>query len=132
VNGLRRIVWVITVVVWFMWFGYEDHGLSSVIAVAALLAFALGLEGFSRWTQKRPATPTTWLLRSIIIGAVAGALVGPITVLIALVKVFIYSQSSPDFDLTSIRIVVGQSLTWIAAGALFGAAGGFLKLSQKR
>ncbi|OGO17391.1 MAG: hypothetical protein A2Z14_04255 [Chloroflexi bacterium RBG_16_48_8] len=128
---LRRIVWGITGIVWFLWLGYEDRSLTSVIAVAALIAFALGLEVLAKWTQKRPVKPTLWLLRCILIGAFAGAIVGPIIVVLAVGKISLHHHPTPDFELAGMRMLMGKSLTWIAAGALFGAAGGFLKLSQK-
>jgi flagellin-like protein len=131
VKWLRRIIWIATGVIWFFWLGYEDKGLSAIIALAVLIAFALGLEGLARWTQKRPTKSTIWLLQSIIMGALAGAVVGPIAVILALVKISLNHPPTPDFELVSIKILVGQSLPWMAAGALFGAAGGFLKLSKK-
>jgi hypothetical protein len=127
---IQRIAWGVTVILWFLWLGYEDRSLSSVTIVAAFIAFTLGLEGLIRWTDKRPAKLIIWMLRSIIIGTIAGAIVGPIAVLLALLKISLHHHSTPDFDLASMRVLLSQSLTWIAAGALFGAAGGFLKLSQ--
>jgi hypothetical protein len=132
VKGLRRIIWIATGVIWFFWLGYEDKGPVAIVALAALVAFALGLEGLARWTQKRPTRPTIWLVQSIIMGALAGAVVVPIAVLLALVKISLHRHSASDFELASIKILVGQSIPWMAAGALFGAAGGFLKLSRKK
>lgn len=128
---LRRVIWIATGVILFFWLGYEDKGLATIVALSVLIAFAIGLEGLARWTQRRPSRPTIWLLRSIIMGALAGAVVGPIAVLLALVKISLHHHSTPDFEFASIKMLVGQSLPWMAAGALFGAAGGFLKLSQK-
>jgi hypothetical protein len=131
VKWLRTLVFCVTGVVWFFWLSHEDSGFSSVRLVAALIAFALGLESLARWTKRRPAKRAIWLLRSVIIGALAGAIVGPIAVLLALVKISLHPPLRLDFDLSTMRLLLGQSLTWIAAGGLFGAAGGFLKLSQK-
>jgi hypothetical protein len=129
---LRRILWIATGVIGFFWLGYEDRGLAAIVALAVLIAFAIGLEGLARWTQRRPTWTTIWLLRSIIMGALAGVVVGPIAVLLALVKISLHHHPSPDFELASIKTLIGQSIPWMAAGALFGAAGGFLKLSQKK
>ena len=132
VKWLRRIIWIVTGVIWFFWLGYEDKGLVAIVALAVLVAFALGLEGLTRWAQKRPTRPTIWLLQSIIVGALAGAVVGPIAILLALVKISLHHHPTSDFELASIKILVGQSIPWMAAGALFGAAVGFLKLSRKK
>jgi hypothetical protein len=128
---LRRITWFLTGLIGLLWLGYEDRGLEALVALSALIALAIALEVLSRWTQKRPTKPTFWLLRSILIGAVAGALMGPIAIILALIKISLHHHLTPDFELVSLRFLVGQSLTWIAAGALFGAAGGFLKLARK-
>jgi hypothetical protein len=128
---LRRSVWFLTGLIGLLWLGYEDRGLETLIALSALIAFAIALEVLSRWSHRKPTKPTLWLLRSIIIGAVGGALMGPIAVMLALIKISLHHHLTPDFELVSLRFLVGQSLTWIAAGALFGAAGGFLKLARK-
>lgn len=128
---LRRITWFLTGLIGLLWLGYEDRGLESLVALSALIALAIALEVLSRWAQKRPTKPTFWLLRSILMGAVAGALMGPIAIILALIKISLHHHLTPDFELVSLRFLVGQSLTWIAAGALFGAAGGFLKLARK-
>ena len=90
---VRRIAWGVTGVLLFLWLGYEDRSLSSVSIVAAFVAFTLGLEGLSRWTDKRPTKLIIWMLRSIIIGAIAGAIVGPIAVLLALLKISLHHYS---------------------------------------
>jgi len=128
---LRRLALCVMAIGLFFWLGFEDRSLSSIIVVAALVAFALGLEGLGRWTEKRPVAGTVWLLRSVLIGIIAGAMVGPIAALLALVKISLHRHAMQEFDLSSMRMILGQSLTWIAAGGLFGAAGGFLKLSRK-
>jgi hypothetical protein len=132
VKWIRRITWAITGLVCFFWLAYQDQGQSAVVALASLIAFALGMEGLIRWTQKRPSRPTIWLLQSIIVGALAGALVGPIAILLALVKILLYRHSTMGFESSNLDILVGQSIFWMVAGALFGAAGGFLRLSGKR
>jgi hypothetical protein len=126
------VAWGLAGIVWIFWLGYEDQGLTSLIFVAALIAFALGVEGLSRWTESRPTVGLIWLIRSTIVGALTGAVVGPIAVLLALIKISLHSHSTPDFSIEDIRVLVRNSLPWIATGSLFGAAAGFLRLSQKR
>ena len=128
---VRRAAWAVAGIVWILWLGYEDRNLTSLIVVAVLLAFALGVEGLNRWTQSRPTIGMIWLIRSIIIGALAGAAVGPIAVLLALIKISLHSHATLDFSFEDIRALVRNSLPWIAAGSLFGAAVGFLRLSKK-
>jgi hypothetical protein len=127
----RRGAWAVAGIVWIFWLGYEDRNLISLIVVAALVAFALGVEGLNRWTESRPTVGLIWLIRSIIVGALTGAAVGPIAVLLALIKISLHSHPTPDFSVDDIRELVRNSLPWIATGSLFGAAVGFVRLSQK-
>ena len=129
---IRRGAWALAGIVWIFWLGYEDRGLTVLIIVAALIAFALGVEGLYRWTESRPTVAFIWLIRSIIVGTLTGAVVGPIAILLALIKISLHSHATADFSIVDIQVLVRNSLPWIAAGALFGAAVGFVRLSQAR
>jgi hypothetical protein len=132
VKWLRRVTWFLAGFLGLLWLGYEDRGLASLIALSTLVAFGFALEVLFKWANKRPIKPMLWLLRGIIIGSFAGAIIGPIAIVLALMKISLHHHLTPDFELVDLKILVGQSLSWIAAGGLFGAAGGFLKLAQKR
>ena len=128
---VRRGAWAVAGIVWIFWLGYEDRSLTSLIIVAALIAFALGIEAMNRWTESRPTVGLIWLVRSIIVGGLTGAAVGPIAVLLALIKISLHSHTTPDFSIEDIRVLVRNSMPWIATGSLFGAAVGFVRLSRK-
>lgn len=131
-NWFRRATWAVVGIASIFWLGYEDRTLTSLTVVAILVAFALGVEGLNRWSQSRPTVGVIWLIRSIVVGALAGAAVGPIAILLALIKISIHHHAAPDFSFEELRALVRNSLPWITAGSLFGAAVGFIRLSQKR
>ena len=128
---VRRIIWGIAGIVSLFWLGYEDRNLTFPIVAATLIAFALGFELQVKWTQRKAIRSTVWLLRSILIGVFAGAIVSPIIVVLVLVKTILPPHPTTDFELIGMKFLLSQSLTWIAAGALFGAAAGFLRISRK-
>jgi hypothetical protein len=130
VKWLRRLLWGLLGIVCFFWIGYEDRTLVTIAGVAVLISFTLGLEAFLKWTERRATGRYVWFLRCMLLGAIAGALVGPVSILLALIKVSLYHQAVPDFSISNMRILLVQTPTWIMAGLLFGIAGGFLKLSQ--
>lgn len=122
----RRVAWGFAGVLWFFWIAYEDQGLIALTIVAVAISFAGGLTVFSRWLGSEHVPRRRWMIRSITVGLVAGALVGPLTALLMLVKLGLHAHPEPDFGPDQFVQALSRSVYWVILGALIGAAFGFL------
>ncbi|NIM93449.1 MAG: hypothetical protein GTO18_07035 [Anaerolineales bacterium] len=128
----RRMIWGLAGISIFFWIGYEDQGLLAVTLIASLLALAIAVEVFNRWERAHPGGGATSMLHSTVVGMLFGALVGPIAVLLALIKLSLHQHSVPDFTINDLGLLIQSSLGWSLVGALMGMGGGLIFLSRKK
>jgi hypothetical protein len=128
-----RSTWVVTALVWFVWLAYEDRSLGTVIGLSAVICIAFALSAVSRWRGGKAAERRRWLLESMGIGLLTGALVAPVAVLLILIKISLHSHGTPDFTTSDIAQVMNRLPVWSLAGTLCGEALGLLgaRFSQK-
>lgn len=121
-----RFVWAIAGVAWFVWLGYEDRGLSTVMSLSAVLCLALSLTWVARGRSGKKVGRRRWLLESMGIGLLVGALVPPVAVLLILVKISLHAHGTPDFTSGDVGEVIRRLPVWMLAGVLCGEALGLL------
>ncbi|MFP3853860.1 MAG: hypothetical protein ACLFWD_06155 [Anaerolineales bacterium] len=126
---LLRWLWGLTGLAWFLWIGFEDRSLVTVILMAALIAVS-GVFSFSlgSWLKKDEGGVDRWA--SIVLGVVVGATVPLLAILLIFVKVSLHNHVEPDFSLGQVQALLRRIPVWGLAGGLFGmAAGLFAELS---
>jgi hypothetical protein len=128
---LRRFSWAVTGIAWFLWIGFEDQGLSTVIFIAALWALVLGVEVFLRWGKHAATSRWRRFLRTTLVGGLAGAGVAPLAMLLALLKISLHGHSTPDFRLGDFQVLLAKISTWMVVGLLAGMGGGFWMLARE-
>lgn len=123
---IRRIIWGIAGISWFLWIGFEDRSLTPILILSALISFAIGIEIRFRWGFNLSRSRIENLIRLMAVGAFAGAIVGPIAVLLALLKTSLHLHAVTDFSTDDLILLVRRVPVWALAGLLFGAAGSIL------
>lgn len=121
-----RSAWVVTGLAWFVWLAYEDRSLGTVIGLSAVICLAFALTAVERWRGGKKAERRRWLLESMGIGLVTGALVAPVAVVLILIKISLHSHGTPDFTTGDIAEVMNRLPVWSLAGTLCGEALGLL------
>jgi len=119
VRRLARLAWSVTGLTLFLWIGYEDASLLTVVGCAALLGLSLGLSCADR--QRRSERQPGWL-RAAITGTLAGAAVGPLSALLMLVKAGLHTHPVAEFSPGDLLLVLGLTPAWAVAGGLLGLA----------
>lgn len=116
----RRIVWGIVGLLWFLWIGYEDRGLTPVLILAALISLAVGFE----WVVRSGGRE--WHLFNILSSSLRGLTIGGLAPLIAIVLVFLktslHQHEPPDFSERDLPLLLQRIPFWATAGFLFGLA----------
>ena len=128
---VRRIAWAIVGLLWFLWIGYEDRGLTPILTLSALIAFSIGLEVYFRGRIRENLGQVFQYIRVIGIGVLSGALVGPIALLLASIKTSLHQHEISDFRTDELRMLVDRIPIWALAGLLFGAAASILEWSTR-
>lgn len=123
---MRRMAWGIVGLTWFLWIGFEDRGLTPVLILSGLISISIGLQVWARWFPSNQGRNFPFF-RWITIGMSSGALVGPIAVLLALLKTSLHQHIEADFSAEDLALLLGRVPVWILAGLLFGTAGFILE-----
>lgn len=131
----RWIAWGLAGLAWFLWIGYEDQGLTAVLIVSGVIAFAFGLEAYSRLREYKYLEGTLvgrlfLFIRGIGIGALSGALVGPIVLLLTTLKNSLHQHGGADFSTDQLILILDHIAFWTLAGGLFGTAASLYELSK--
>lgn len=129
----RRVAWGLAGIAWFVWIGYEDQGLTPVLIVSGMIAFAIGLETYARRSEFLEGNffgRIFSFIRGTGIGALCGALVGPIVLLLATLKNSLHQHGSADFSTEQLILLLDHITFWTLAGALFGTAASILELAK--
>lgn len=125
---VQRAAWALAGGAWFIWLGYEDPSLTTIFAMATLIALASGLTLFARYAGGRTFSVRRWMLLCVAAGALTGLAVGPLTALLILLKTSLHAHGVPRFSAADLLAALARSLVWALIGALAGAAGGLLRL----
>lgn len=128
----RRAAWGLAGVLWFFWIAYEDQGLTVISIVAAVIAFAGGLTAFGRWIGDEPQQRRSWVIKGASVGLVAGALIGPVTALLMLVKLGLHAHPVPDFGPEQFLQALSRTIYWAILGTATGAGLGMIASAGQR
>jgi hypothetical protein len=129
---IRRITWAITGVLWFLWIGYEDRGVTAILIMSAVITFPVGLEFYRRRGKGDALGQAAWIIRGLSIGAMSGALVGPVALLLASLKTSLHQHEVADFGTDELILLVNRIPVWALAGVLFGTAGAMLGWESRK
>lgn len=121
-----RLAWAIAGLAWFIWLGYEDRSLGTVMGLSAIVCVALCLTWVAKWRGRRQAERRRWLLESMGFGLLTGGMVAPVAVLLILIKISLHAHGTPDFTTGDIAEVIHRLPVWALAGILCGEAMGLL------
>lgn len=127
-----RFAWATTGLGWFIWLAYEDRSLSTVMAIAAMVCLAFALTWVSRWRGGKQTERRRWLLESMGIGLLTGALTAPAAIVLILIKTSLHAHGTPDFTAGDIAGVAQRLPVWALAGVLIGEALGLLGATLSR
>ncbi len=116
---------------WFLWIGYEDRGLTAVLVVGASLSLAIGVSLMARWIGGREMPALRWIAVAAGAGLVVGASVTWIAALLILMKTSLHTHPYLDFSPTDLRLLIERTPIWALAGLLIGSAFG-LALVRRR
>ena len=116
-----RMLWGLTGLAWFFWLGIEDRTIYFVLGLALMASFsAMVTLPLRRWI--RSAEGKSRVVLVALIGALSGAAVPLLAVLLMFVKVSLHSHVTPDFSLQQVQSVLAVTHIWAAAGGLMVGA----------
>jgi hypothetical protein len=127
---MRRFVWGIAGLGWFLWIGYEDRDLTPIFILAAVISLAIGLELRIRWGLNPNRSRAENFIRLMTVGAFSGAIVAPIAILLALLKTSLHQHPLTDFSTDDLELMVRHVPFWALAGLLLGTGGSILGWSK--
>jgi len=127
-----RFAWAVAAPAWFVWLAFEDRNLNTVMGLSAVVCVAFALTGVARWRGGKLTDRRRWLLESMGVGLLTGALVAPVAVLLILVKISLHSDGTPEFTSGDIGAVMNRAPVWALAGVLSGEALGLIGVTFSR
>jgi len=129
---LNRGAWILTGLLALAWLGLEDRGLRAVTVLAWMTSLSGLVTMRVRRGRRQPGPRPTGLRWWTAAGAAAGALVGPITAVLILLKIGLHAHPVPDFSLADVAAVLARMPIWAAAGGLSGAGAALLERAAWR
>ncbi|HSR48984.1 MAG TPA: hypothetical protein VLL77_13460 [Anaerolineales bacterium] len=122
-RSLSRFAWIAVGLAAFVWLALEDRGLMAVQLLAAGLAGC----GLLTARARRPGgVRGRWW---VVGGVAAGALVGPVAVLLILLKTGAHAHPEPDFTVAEVETVVARFPLWLLVGGIAGGGAALLERS---
>lgn len=110
----------------FLWSGPEDTRIGSAVALGVWAALSIGAYWAARLSR---SAVYGWKAAALWVafGAAVGAGAALCTVLVMLFKDVRHAHPFPDFPPGLLAAMIARAPAWAAAGALFGAAVGFMQ-----
>lgn len=124
-RSVIRFAWIAVGLAGLVWLALEDRGVTAVQLLAAA-SVAAGLLT-ARARRPEPVRGRWW----VVGGAVTGALVGPVAVLLILVKTGAHAHPQPEFRAEDVRTVLERSVLWAVAGGIAGAGAALFERSNR-
>lgn len=128
---ILRWFWIATGLTLAIWIAIEDRSLMLVTIGAALLSTGLGATGAGRILARlNPAgwRRTVWLAG---IGAVTGAVWGPMALLLIAIKTSLHTHPVPDFTESDVVAILNRIPIWTVIGAILGPGIGVLSMADR-
>jgi hypothetical protein len=115
---------------WFVWLGYEDRSLDTIVLASVFGCLPLYLGLWQQWVAgvKREEAR---VLASALLGSLIGTLVPLLGVLLMLLKTSLHSHAQPDFAIEDLRAMFGLILPWVVVGTLAGVGVGLFPWESK-
>lgn len=121
-----RVAWFVTGLLWFMWLGIEDRGIVVILLLGAAISFSAALTGLDRWGSGKILSERQWWLRWAGFGLSMAIGIGPLALLLMMVKVGLHSHGLSDFDLGDVQQMLGVWPIWGMGALLLGLGWGSL------
>jgi hypothetical protein len=111
-----------------LWYPVEDVSNLSVVVFAFLI---------SAWFALRALLPVHpdgryYLMRHLLVGALAGLAVAPLAILLMALKTGLHSHSAPDFTFEQMLVLLIRTPIWVIVGLLLGLGGSLIRLARTR
>ena len=123
-----RLLALVLGIALLLWFPIEDVSQLSVVLFAALI---------SAWLALRSLLPVQpggryYLVRYLLVGALAGLAVIPLALLLMALKTGLHSHSAPDFTYEQMQVLLFQTPMWVIVGLLIALGGSLFRLARIR
>lgn len=123
-----RLLALVLGIALLLWFPKEDVSQLSVVLFAALI---------SAWLALRSLLPVQpggryYLVRYLLVGALAGLAVIPLALLLMALKTGLHSHSAPDFTYVQMQVLLFRTPMWVIVGLLLGLGGSLFRLALTR
>jgi hypothetical protein len=99
-----------------IWLPFEDSNEEFATAFAAAICAGLAARLAVRWVSPQPAS---WL-KHLLLGALAGLIVAPLTFLLMAIKTGLHGHAAPDFTGAQVIAVFLRTPVWVLGGLLIG------------
>jgi hypothetical protein len=118
---LSRFAWIAVGLAGMVWLALEDRG----VMVVQLLAAGIVASGLltARTRLPEPIRGRWW----VVGGALAGAFVGPVAVLLILVKTGAHAHPESDLTVEQVETVLARFPLWLLVGGIAGGGAALLE-----
>lgn len=121
-----RLAWLVTGLMWLVWLGVEDRGILTILLLGTAISFSAALTVLDRWGSGRILSETQWWIRWVALGLSIAIGIGPLALLLMMVKVSLHSHGLLDFSLNDIEQLLRVWPFWGLAALLLGLGLGAL------